>query len=143
MSPAFETYFKSLAGLWNLKREISTGETLTGKADFEFISKSAFLMREEGHLVLLNKTKIPAARTWYWHLCNNDVFEVTYDEACVEKYHLVKLVKSEISWQGEAQHLCGSDLYSGEYRFYDDGFEIIQTVEGPKKDYMVRSIYLR
>lgn len=143
MHQAFETRFKSLEGSWRLKREISTGETLEGKAVFEAISNAAFLMREEGQLILLNKVQIPAARLWYWHLCDGDILEVTYDQTRLETYHLVNLERSEIGWHGEAQHLCGSDLYSGEYSFNENGFEIIQSVKGPKKDYLVRSIYLR
>lgn len=141
MSQAFETYFKSLAGSWMLKREISTGETLIGRADFDMISKSVFLMREEGQLILQNKVEIPAARTWYWHLCDGDMLEVTYDEARDEKYHLIGLEYSKTGWQGKAQHLCGSDLYSGDYAFFEERFEITQTVKGPKKDYTVLSIY--
>ena len=143
MRQAFETLFKSLEGLWKLKREISTGETLDGKAAFEPISSAAFLMREEGQLVLSNKIEIPAARTWYWHLCDGEVLEVTYDKARLEDYHLVNLERSGACWHGKAKHLCGSDLYSGEYSFNVNGFAIIQTVKGPKKDYSVKSVYLR
>ncbi len=141
MRQAFEARFKSLAGSWRLKREISTGETLDGKAVFEAISNTAFLMREEGQLILLNKAQIPASKLWYWHLRDGEVLEVTYDADRHKTYHLVKLATSEKGWQGEAQHLCGSDLYSGEYSFKENGFEIIQTVKGPKKDYTVRSFY--
>ena len=141
MSQEFETTFKSLSGLWNLKRDISTGETLIGKAVFESISDTAFLLHEEGQLVLMNQTQIPASRNWYWNLSDENTLEITYDEARLEEYHLVNLISSESGWHGEAQHLCGSDLYCGEYSFKENGFEIIQTVKGPKKDYMVRSFY--
>lgn len=141
MRQAFEARFKSLAGSWRLKREISTGETLDGKAVFEAISNTAFLMREEGQLVLMNKAQIPASRSWYWHLSDENTLEITYDEARLEEYHLVNLISSESGWHGEAQHLCGSDLYCGKYSFKENGFEIIQTVKGPKKDYTVRSFY--
>lgn len=141
MRQAFEARFKSLAGSWRLKREISTGERLEGKAVFEAISDTAFLLREEGELVLLNKAQIPAARTWFWYLCDGEVLEVTYDEARLEKYHLINLVRCETVWYGEAKHLCGLDIYSGEYEFFKDHFEIRQTVKGPNKDYSVFSVY--
>jgi hypothetical protein len=141
MHQAFEARFKSLEGSWRLKREISTGETLDGKAVFKVISNTAFLMREEGQLVLMNQTQIPASRSWYWHLSDENTLEITYDAARLEEYHLVKLAASEKGWHGEAQHLCGADLYCGEYSFYENGFEIIQIVKGPKKDYTVRSFY--
>lgn len=141
MCQAFEARFKSLEGSWKLKREISTGETLDGKAVFEAISNTAFFMREEGQLILMNQTQIPASRNWYWHLSDENTLEISYDAARLEEYHLVNLISSQSGWHGEAQHLCGFDLYSGEYSFYENGFEIIQTVKGPKKNYTVRSSY--
>lgn len=141
MSQLFEIYFKSLTGSWSLKREISTGETLYGKAVFEIVSGTAFLMREEGQLVLSDKKEISASRNWYWHLSEKNTLEVTYDDARLEAYHLLNLVKSETCWAGSAQHLCGSDLYSGDYKFYKKRFEITQTIIGPQKDYTVTSIY--
>lgn len=141
MSQAFETYFKLLSGSWNLKREISTGETLTGKADFEFISESAFLMCEEGDLILISGAIIPASRNWYWHLSKPQALAITYDEACEQAYHHVLLKYDDNAWIGKAQHLCGSDLYIGEYRFYDNGFEIKQIIKGPSKNYEVISAY--
>ncbi len=141
MSQEFETYFKSLSGSWNLKREISTGEKLIGKADFECISKSAFLLREEGELTLKSGAQIHASRIWYWHLSVNQTLKITYDELRQQEYHLVRLKHVSDKWRGEAQHLCGSDLYSGEYLFCKKGFEIRQTIKGPNKDYMVLSHY--
>lgn len=141
MLQPFETYFKSLAGSWKLKREISTGETLHGKAVFESISNTAFLMCEEGDLTLPNGQIIQASRNWYWHLVNTDTLEITYDEALIEDYHLIQLSKVDTSLIGSAHHLCGADHYSGDYQFLENRFEIIQTIKGPKKDYTVSSIY--
>ncbi len=141
MSQEFETYFKLLSGSWNLKREISTGEKLIGKADFELISKSAFLLREEGDLTLVSGAIIPASRNWFWHLSKFRTLKITYDEACDQEYHLINLNWDSDRWFGEAQHLCGSDLYTGEYRFYDYGFEIKQIIKGPNKNYEVLSAY--
>ncbi len=141
MSHQFETYFKSLAGSWALERKISTGETLNGKAVFELVSSTAFLLHEEGELKLLSGLEIPASRNWFWHLSDNTDLEITYDEARLQDYHLINLHKREDYWIGSAQHLCGADLYSGEYLFSEDRFEITQTVKGPQKDYFVISIY--
>jgi hypothetical protein len=141
MSHSFETYFKSLEGSWFLERKISSGETLNGKAVFEATSDTAFLMREEGKLVLPNKTKISASRNWYWHLSNDNALEITYDEARFKDYHHIYFGKHEDGWRGTAQHLCGADLYSGEYKFFEGRFEITQTIKGPKKGYVISSIY--
>jgi len=141
MSQSFESYFKSIAGSWLLEREISTGETFHGKAVFEHISKSAFLMREEGQLVLSDKKEISASRNWYWHLSDENTLEITYDEAALQNYHLLSLDKFKAGWCGTAKHLCGSDLYSGDYKFYEKRLEITQTIKGPKKSYVVSSIY--
>ncbi len=141
MSQQFETCFKSLAGSWVLEREISTGETLSGKAVFERISNTAFLLREVGELTLLNGSSIPASRNWFWYLSENSVLEITYDEARLQDYHLISLSSEDDGWTGSAQHLCGADIYSGEYCFFNNSFEINQTVKGPNKDYSVTSFY--
>ena len=141
MSQKFETTFKSLSGSWNLKREISTGDTLIGKAVFEPVSDTAFLLREEGELALSNGQNIQASRNWYWHLESVSTLEITYDALRVEPYHLVKLSKSEICWSGRANHLCGEDNYLGDYQFFEDRFTINQSVRGPNKNYSVASSY--
>lgn len=141
MNLQFETLFKSLAGSWSLERNISTGEKLNGKAVFESISDTAFLLREEGELKLLNGTVIPASRNWFWHLLNNSTFEITYDEDRLQDYHLLHMSQAEECWSGSSKHLCGEDLYSGMYRFFENRFEITQMIKGPNKDYSVSSIY--
>ena len=141
MDKLFEIYFKSLIGSWVLERKISTGEIFNGKAVFESISNTAFLLREEGELILLSGATVPASRNWFWHLSKNAVLEITYDEAKLQDYHLINLSHDDACWTGTAQHLCGDDIYSGEYQFFENSFEIIQMIKGPNKNYRVRSTY--
>ena len=141
MSMAFEFYFKSLAGSWSLERKISTGETFNGKAVFEPISGTAFLMREEGILVLNNGANVPASKYWYWHIADNAILEISYDEEKDQPYHHVNLSGDKSGWSGSAEHLCGADLYSGSYRFSKDRFMINQTIKGPNKDYSLITSY--
>ncbi len=141
MSEGFDAYFKSLAGSWSLERTISSGEKLNGKAVFEIISDTAFLMREEGELTLLSGASIRASRNWYWHLVDNKRLEITYNAERDQDYHLIALRYEEGLWRGQAEHLCGADLYEGYYQFCNNQFEIKQTVKGPAKDYRICSIY--
>lgn len=143
MNTVFEKYFNSLAGSWSLERVISTGEILNGKAEFETLSGSAFLMQEEGVLLLKSGATIPASRNWFWHLKDQAILEITYDEEKLQDYHRMSVLDGDVGWSGSAEHLCGVDLYSGEYKFFEDGFAINQTVKGPQKDYSVASIYKR
>ena len=143
MSAAFEFYFKSLAGSWSLERKISSGETFNGKAVFEAVSNTAFLMQEEGVLSLTSGKSVPASKCWYWHCSDNMILEITYDQEKNQPYHLVNLIENETGWFGSAKHLCGADNYCGEYQFSVDQFSINQTVKGPNKDYSVSSTYKR
>lgn len=124
-----------------MERKISTGEKLIGKAVFENISDTAFLLREEGELLLLSGSVINASRQWYWHLCEGDGLEVTYDSKRAEAYHSLKPKLEEGLWQGTADHLCGADCYQGYYWFGENKFGIDQTIKGPAKDYKVQSVY--
>jgi len=141
MNHSFETYFKSLEGSWNLDRKISTGEILSGRAVFEPVSDTVFLLREEGYLTLSNGRVIVASRNWYWHLSKKQTLEITYDEARKQDYHLVELKNDSSIWVGTAEHLCGDDLYAGHYRFFENRFEVTQAIKGPNKDYSVSSHY--
>lgn len=141
MSHSFDAYFKSLTGSWFLERKISSGETLNGKAVFEAISDTAFLMREEGELTLVNGSRINASRQWYWHFNNPNTLQITYDAAGHQDYHLIALRYKQGLWRGQAGHLCDADLYQGYYQFCNNQFEIKQTVKGPAKDYRICSIY--
>lgn len=141
MSQDFRSYFDSLTGSWLLEREISTGEKLRGKAVFEVISDTAFLLCEEGELKLQNGLTIPAIKSWYWHLLEPAILNITYDEAGLEDYHRVSLKLNDYTRLGCAEHLCGGDVYLGDYRFSPNHFEISHTIKGPNKNYSVRSFY--
>ena len=141
MSKRFEPLFKSLVGCWLLERKISSGERLIGKAVFEPVSDTVFLLCEEGELSLLNGSKVHASRKWYWHLDVNNVLEITYDARRAEPYHRISLVLKDDLWQGQADHLCGADCYQGLYRFCKNEFGVDQTIKGPAKNYTVQSLY--
>lgn len=141
MDKPFEAYFKSLAGCWRIERKISTGEILIGKAVFEAISDTAFLLSETGELTLKDGQKIAASRDWFWALSGKSRLEITYDEERLLDYHLINLQHEDNRWIGSAKHLCSDDLYSGEYYFSENCFEIHHTIKGPNKNYSVMSIY--
>lgn len=132
---------KSLEGIWLLERTFSTGEKLTGKAVFECISDTAFLLHEEGELHLANGTRLEAKREWYWFFEAPDVLEITYDKARKEPYHLLAIRSEDGILCADAEHFCGRDVYTGHYRLAVKRLEIRQTVKGPVKDYEVTSVY--
>ena len=143
MISEFANIFNQFAGVWSLERKISSGENLNGKAVFERVSHTVFLLREEGELTLQNGTSINAARDWYWHLLSSQELEITYDETGQEKYHLLDLSLKNDNWLGSSDHLCGDDHYFGSYKFDINSFQIKQTIKGPNKNYSVESNYFK
>jgi len=141
MRQPFTSVFENLVGEWCLEREVSTGESLQGAAVFTAVSKLSLLMHEEGELQLQSGMFIHATRDWYWHLHKTDELSVTYDEMRLQNYHSMRMSFRVDEWLGNAEHLCGEDIYSGSYAFWCDRFKIHQRVKGPKKNYSIISRY--
>ena len=46
-------------------------------------------------------------------------------------------------WMGEAEHLCGRDIYRARYRLGVDELRIDHRILGPAKDYLLNARYQR
>jgi uncharacterized protein DUF6314 len=52
--------------------------------------------------------------------------------------------KGDGRWHASANHLCKADLYHSKYGLYGENhFHVQHEVSGPRKNYIVRSIYSR
>ena len=60
-----------------------------------------------------------------------------------ELFHRVLLVQDGDVLRGEAEHLCGADLYASTYEIGDGGFAVRHRVKGPRKEYVMRTVYRR
>lgn len=131
-----------LAGAWSLERKISSGEQFSGSAIFEPCSETSLKLEESGTLFLQGGDSITANRNWVWHF-EGENLSVFFDEDPLRLYHNVPLSRDAETLAGMADHVCGKDVYAGEYRFSDDHFTIDQRVNGPAKNYTIASRYER
>ena len=137
----FGRVFDELPGLWKLEREISTGEVFSGQVTFSSAGSANLHLEEEGYLSLVEGRKIPASREWYWCLKGQNALAISYDLEGDRPYHHLQLNNSNSIWTGTAEHLCGDDLYVGDYRLGPTAMEIRHKVTGPKKDYSIVATY--
>ena len=71
-------------------------------------------------------------------------FEVRFHDTGALFERVVLAEAEDGGWVGQAEHLCAADSYVSEYRFRGDGtFEVEHAVRGPRKDYVIRTVYVR
>lgn len=142
MASGFEEVFNSLAGEWFLRRSISSGECLQGRATISHAGTNRLFVSEEGDLRLADGGSVPASRNWVWRFEEGSL-EIFFDEEPLRLYHEVELIAEADCWRGEASHDCPPDIYRGEYLFRHDAIMVEQTVLGPRKDYRIISEFSR
>ena len=136
--------FAGLEGKWRLERHSSDGSLFSGSAAFSRLDESVYLLREEGTLRLPGGETLSARREWTWHLALPDEIEIRYlQEAGGGLYHRFRPRADAGAWTGEAEHLCGRDIYCAAYRLDDGELAIDHVVRGPAKNYVLKARYRR
>jgi hypothetical protein len=135
--------FERLLGRWSFVREISGHGSMTGLATFEGVDANYAVYRESGELRLQGGETLRAEQR-YVYAKVEDGFAVYFHDTgelfqCVE----FNAVEGDV-WKGSASHLCKADVYDSEYCFHGEGtFLVRHAVRGPRKDYVIRTVYRR
>jgi hypothetical protein len=136
-------FFEMLLGRWNFAREISGHGSMTVTAVFEAVSQGRAEYFEFGELTLRNGERLRAERRYVYEAMDGG-FMVRFHETGEIFERAVFVEQEHGGWKASANHLCDKDLYESEYRFPMDGtFAVRHAVRGPKKDYLIRTIYHR
>lgn len=125
-----------LRGRWTVDRAINgRPSAFTGTAEFT-VEGEGLRWDERGRLVL-DAYDGPASRTL--HLAPGaGAYEVRFDDG--RPFHALDLA----SGRCEAEHLCGEDVYRGEYVVAgDDALVVTWRIEGPAKDELIETRYER
>ncbi len=133
---------RDFEGRWRLTRQIDDARgpdaTFTGTAVFSPDSGGRGLeLVEQGQLVLQGQGAFQAERRYLWQ----------QDDACVAVFFADGRDFHRFDPQGgqaQAAHWCDPDTYEVQYDF--TGWPVWQVqwrVTGPRKDYMMRSVYTR
>jgi len=136
-------FFEMLLGRWNFAREISGHGSMKGTAVFELVSEGRAEYFELGELALKNGERLRAERRYVYEVMDGG-FKVHFHETgeIFERALFVELKSG--GWKASANHLCDKDVYESEYFFPMDGtFAVRHAVRGPKKDYLIRTMYRR
>lgn len=132
-----------LLGIWSFEREISGYGGMSGVATFEPIDGDRSLYEESGELRLDDGQRLHAERRYVYEWLDKGFAVYFHDTG--ELFHRVTFADcGEGEWRASANHLCKADSYISEYLFGVDGtFEVRHEVRGPKKDYMILTVYRR
>jgi hypothetical protein len=132
-----------LLGRWSLVREISGHGSMTGVATFEGVDANCALYRESGELRLKGGETLRAEQRYVYAQVEGG-FTVHFHDTG-ELFQCVAFTAGEgDGWKGSASHRCKADVYDSEYCFGGDGtFLVRHAVRGPRKDYVIRTVYRR
>ncbi|GGE34418.1 hypothetical protein GCM10007276_09750 [Agaricicola taiwanensis] len=133
----------SLAGRWQLEREISGNISMEGGAVFSPHGDGALLYHEEVRLHLADGQELDGSRRYFFRQAGNG-FDVLFDERVPRLFHHVELSAAGAELRGGAIHYCGADVYESIYDFKPGGsFRVRHMVSGPRKDYLIDTRYRR
>jgi hypothetical protein len=135
--------FERLLGRWSFVREISGQGAMTGTATFEGVDANCAVYRESGELRLNGGERLRAQQR-YVYAKEEDGFTVYFHDTG-ELFQRVLFTAGEGDGsKGSASHLCKADVYDSEYCLRGDGsFLVRHAVRGPRKDYVIRTVYRR
>lgn len=143
MFGAYLSLLDLLGGCWTLARRIDDRLTglngsFEGTATFRPAAAPEMLDYHETGTLSYGALRHNAERVYLWHCEAPDRALVSFADG--RPFHVVA-PKGGIA---EADHLCGSDHYSGRYVFEtSDRWHLTWRVKGPRKDYTMDSTYTR
>jgi hypothetical protein len=135
--------FERLFGVWQLNREISGQGRMSGIAAFETVDVGRALYRESGELWLEEGTRLRGEQRYFYERAESG-FTIHFHDTGELFERVTFEAGSGGTWVGRAEHYCKADVYRSEYLFRrDQRFEVSHQVHGPRKDFTIRTVYIR
>ncbi|HWC83180.1 MAG TPA: DUF6314 family protein [Pseudonocardiaceae bacterium] len=143
--PPEQRLFAGLAGDWTLTRDLPDNGSMTGTARFREFEPAVLHYREDGTLVLPGGRSLEVYREYHYRLEEGQIRICFAEPGPPRTFHVLRLPGSHGAADTASDvHLCGDDVYTGEYSFVDeDQFSVRMRVRGPRKDYESRTVYRR
>lgn len=142
--------FSNLPGTWHFNRVInnsaenSMSGNVVGKANFSIIDENNIYYQENGTFTTAKKCKLKVHQEYIYKysLINNEIEKYFAKEGQQTNFfYALKFSKNNLT--ASAQHLCGQDIYTAEYKFlYEEfllSFELSYKVVGPNKKYVAKT----
>jgi hypothetical protein len=138
-----DTVFDGLEGAWDLDRTIEGKATMVGIAEFKRLDAGMLKYREEGRIQWADGQAFDGHRDYLFERAPGG-FTVLFAETPPRRFHGIAIARDGDALVGSAAHLCVADHYDSLYRFLADGsFVIAHVVNGPRKDYLSRTVFRR
>lgn len=131
-----------LAGDWHFRRHASTGERMQGRASFLPQAADHLRYHEEGRAILPDGRELSFFRNYLYQF-EGAAMTILFDGPSQGLFQRVELSLGDWAWTGQGHHPCGQDIYRTDYRIGAGALEISHRVTGPKKDYLLETVYHR
>lgn len=142
--PFAEQFFASLEGEWFLHRRINGVDMMRGKASFVRgpQEEKNYAYREEGRYIPSSLKEVSFFKEYVYSL-NQDVIEI-YGALQAKKIGFLHTLEFGGSSIGTGAHACGSDMYYATCeRITETCFRLLYKVEGPRKKYVINTLFER
>lgn len=142
-----ERVFRFLAGDWSVCRSFDGNYrgTFTGKASFALESEdtTTYSCTEQGELIDGEGKGFDAKQSYLYRLAEGKLHVLKREELDWMVMHELDFNEHEGVATASHVHLCGQDHYATEYRIdlETSRWEVAYSVNGPKKDYRIHSVY--
>lgn len=139
---AEEAGLAALSGAWSVDRSVDPAGSFAGVATFLPRPDGALDYEERGEM-RVGTGSFRAGRR-YVFAPREHGFAVYFDGVPRRLFHEVDLHRDAAgALTGSATHLCGADTYCSTYWFETDRLEIEHRVSGPRKNYVMTTLYTR
>lgn len=138
--------FDRLPGVWTFVRDIPGYASVTGEARITPEGDGCARYKESAEVSLLQGGTLQATQCYLYRRwpAVADGLEILFCESGELFHRLAFEQGSDGSLEAHARFLCAADEYFSEYRFDPAGrLHVQHIVRGPKKDYQVRTTYIR
>jgi hypothetical protein len=135
--------FGWLVGEWSFVREVPGQANMTGRATVSLVDESTALYEEWAEVRLVDGGILRGEQR-YLYRKSEAGFAVLFADTRKLFHELRFHVDPDGCLRASAKHQCGDDVYVSEYRMGVDGsFTVSHAVRGPKKDYVIDTMYRR
>jgi Family of unknown function (DUF6314) len=138
--------FERLLGEWSFVREVPDKATMTGHARILATAEGRARYDETARVRLADGTTLTGSQSYYYRQLPPPAngFDVLFaeNEELFERlnFHL----STDGSLRAEAEHHCPPDRYVSQFTLdRDDRLFVEHAVQGPHKNYVVRTVYRR
>lgn len=146
--PAFvaRPVFDQLLGAWTFTRAVPGIASITGRAIILPLSGNLARYQETAEITLANGTMLHGTQRYLHRRLPPPIngFEILFPET-VQLFERLEFHPSDAhTLCAAADHLCAADRYLSSYACdADDSWRVQHTVRGPKKNYILQTVYRR